>query len=150
MWGFASKLQYFDCELDVAKGNTLSKAVAAFMPYNKNPKTPFTAVVMGIRQITTFLALFPRWAIHLNSILNWRFHHDKKSFIGLKNAACMHRGHSRLRTQSENWKYLLEVVNRSALVSATIVDSFISMDEDLSEIVEILEENSTQEENAHL
>ena len=60
MWGFASKLQYFDCELDVAKGNTLSKAVAAFMPYNKNPKTPFTAVVMGIRQITTFLALFPR------------------------------------------------------------------------------------------
>ena len=62
----------------------------------------------------------------------------------------MHRGHSRLRTQSENWKYLLEVVNRSALVSATIVDSFISMDEDLSEIVEILEENSTQEENAHL
>ena len=49
----------------------------------------------------------------------------------------MHRGHSRLRTQSENWKYLLEVVNRSALVSATIVDSFISMDKDLSEIVKL-------------
>jgi len=44
----------------VARGNTLSKALAAFMPYNKNPKDPWTSVVMGVRQITTFLMLYPR------------------------------------------------------------------------------------------
>jgi len=59
-WGFASKIQYFDCEMEVARGNTLSKALAAFMPYNKNPKDPWTSVVMGVRQITTFLVLYPR------------------------------------------------------------------------------------------
>merc|ERR1712168_1772229 len=59
-WGFASKIQYFDCEMEVARGNTLSKALAAFMAYNKNPKDPWTSVVMGVRQITTFLVLYPR------------------------------------------------------------------------------------------
>jgi len=59
-WGFASKIQYFDCEMEIARGNTLSKALAAFMPYNKNPKTPWTSIVMGVRQVTTFLVLYPR------------------------------------------------------------------------------------------
>ena len=37
-----------------------SKILAAFMPYNKNPKTPYTSVALGLRQIRAFLLFFPR------------------------------------------------------------------------------------------
>ena len=32
----------------------------AFLPYNKNPKTPVNSVMMGLRQIAAFVALYPR------------------------------------------------------------------------------------------
>jgi hypothetical protein len=30
------------------------------MPYNKNPKTPYTSIALGLRQIRAFLVFFPR------------------------------------------------------------------------------------------
>ena len=41
-------------------GNTRGHALMAFLPYNKNPKTPVNSVMMGLRQIVAFLALYPR------------------------------------------------------------------------------------------
>jgi len=59
-FGFHTKMEYFDCEMDIARSNTVGKAIGAFMPYNKNPKTPANNMIMGMRQITSFLLLFPR------------------------------------------------------------------------------------------
>ena len=42
-------------------GNTGGRALLAFMPYNKNPKTPFSIVSGGLRQIAAYIALFPRY-----------------------------------------------------------------------------------------
>ena len=52
--------EYFGCEMDISAGNRASKILAAFMPYNKNPKTPYTSVALGLRQIRAFLVFFPR------------------------------------------------------------------------------------------
>ena len=41
-------------------GNTRGRALMAFFPYNKNPQTPVNSVMMGMRQIAAFLALYPR------------------------------------------------------------------------------------------
>ena len=59
-FGFRSKAEYFDCDMNVAKGNTRGRMLMAFLPYNKNPKTPVNSVMMGLRQIVAFLALYPR------------------------------------------------------------------------------------------
>lgn len=58
--GSYSHGEYFDCEMDIAKSNTVGRLLMAFAPYNKNPKTPFTFLSMGVRQITAFLTFFPR------------------------------------------------------------------------------------------
>ena len=54
-------MEYFDCEMDIRQGNTGGRALLAFMPYNKNPKTPFSIVSLGLRQIAAYVALFPRY-----------------------------------------------------------------------------------------
>ena len=62
-FGFYSKAEYFDCEMDIADKTGTSpktKALMAFAPYNKNPQTPATIISMGMRQIFAFLALYPR------------------------------------------------------------------------------------------
>ena len=59
-WGYKAKAEYFDCEMDISRRNTLKNIFGAFMPYNKNPKTPWTSVMMGMRQVRAFLFLFPR------------------------------------------------------------------------------------------
>jgi len=58
--GMAAKFEYFDCEMDVDKSNTAGRALYAFMPFNKSPKTPYNSLVMGMRQISSFVLLFPR------------------------------------------------------------------------------------------
>jgi len=52
--------EYFRCEMDIAKKNTIKNAIGAFMPHNKNPKTPWTMFTMGMRQIRAFFLYFPR------------------------------------------------------------------------------------------
>jgi hypothetical protein len=52
--------KYFECEMDVARRNTMGRGLAAFMPYNKSPKTPWTMFSMGMRQIRAFLIYFPK------------------------------------------------------------------------------------------
>lgn len=52
--------EYFDCEMDISKGNTIRHTIGALMPYNKNPKTAWTSLVMGIRQIRAFFLYFPK------------------------------------------------------------------------------------------
>ena len=68
--------EYFDCELDVGRGNTLGRAFYAFTPYNKNPKTLWTSLTMGMRQVRAFFIYFPkaekcgamfRWSQSLNN-----------------------------------------------------------------------------------
>merc|ERR1712088_499091 len=59
-FGFYTKAQYFDCDMDVTSINTRGRAFAAFTPFNKNPKNIFTSVSMGLRQIAGFLAIYPR------------------------------------------------------------------------------------------
>ena len=59
-YGFRSTGHYFDCDMDVSGGNTRGRALYAFAPFNKNPKTPATSVSMGFRQILAFLVLYPR------------------------------------------------------------------------------------------
>merc|ERR1719184_398662 len=58
--GAAARFEYFDCEMDIQASNTVGRALYALTPFNKNPKTPYNNIVMGIRQITSFLMLFPR------------------------------------------------------------------------------------------
>jgi len=52
--------EYFNCEMDISKKNTLGHLFGAFMPYNKSPRTPWTSFMMGLRQIRTFFFYFPR------------------------------------------------------------------------------------------
>ena len=52
--------EYFDCELDVTRSTTVGRALSAFTPYNKNPKTLWTSIAMGIRQIRAFFIYFPK------------------------------------------------------------------------------------------
>ena len=52
--------EYFDCEMDISRGNTIKNLLGAFMPYNKNPKTPWTSFIMGIQQIRAFVYYFPK------------------------------------------------------------------------------------------
>ncbi len=52
--------EYFDCEMDISKKNTVGHTLGAFMPYNKNPRTPWTSLMMGIRQIRSFFFYFPK------------------------------------------------------------------------------------------
>jgi len=59
-FGFYTKAQYFDCDMDITSINTRGRAFAAFTPFNKNPKNLFTSVSMGLRQIAGFLAIYPR------------------------------------------------------------------------------------------
>ena len=58
--GYANHMEYFDCEMDIRQGNTVGRAMLAFMPYNKNPQTPFALASLGLRQIAAYVALFPR------------------------------------------------------------------------------------------
>ena len=43
--------EYFGCEMNIGKGNTVRHLLGALAPYNKNPKTAWTSVMLGIRQI---------------------------------------------------------------------------------------------------
>lgn len=52
--------KYFDCEMDISRGNVMKNMIGAFMPYNKNPKTPYNSLVMGLAQIRTFVFNFPK------------------------------------------------------------------------------------------
>merc|ERR1711899_223061 len=58
--GYMNHMEYFDCEMDIRQGNTVGRAMLAFMPYNKNPQTPFALASLGLRQIAAYVALFPR------------------------------------------------------------------------------------------
>jgi len=58
--GLAAKFEYFDCEMDIDKSNTVGRGLYAFMPFNKNPRTPYNSIAMGVRQVSSFLILFPR------------------------------------------------------------------------------------------
>ena len=53
-------MEYFDCEMDINQGNTVGRAILAFMPYNKYPRTSASIVTLGFRQILAYIALFPR------------------------------------------------------------------------------------------
>merc|ERR1712018_304405 len=44
--GMSLNAKYFRCEMDVARRNTFGRGLAAFMPYNKSPKTPWTMFAM--------------------------------------------------------------------------------------------------------
>ena len=59
-YGYLAKAEYFDCEMDIRRTNTVGRAIGAFMPYNKNPKTPWTMLTMGLRQVRAFFFYFPR------------------------------------------------------------------------------------------
>nr|ALO75638.1 melanin-engaging protein [Tigriopus kingsejongensis] len=52
--------EYFDCEMDISRGNSIQHTLGAFAPYNKNPKSLWTSLSMGVRQIRAFLYLFPK------------------------------------------------------------------------------------------
>jgi len=52
--------EYFRCEMDIARKNTVLNAINAFSPMNKNPKTPWTMFTMGMEQILSFFLYFPR------------------------------------------------------------------------------------------
>jgi hypothetical protein len=58
--GYNVQGEYFDCELDVSRSTTIGRAIAAFTPYNKNPKTLWTSIAMGVRQIRAFFIYFPK------------------------------------------------------------------------------------------
>ena len=68
--------KYFRCEMDVARKNTVGRGLYAFMPYNKSPKTPWTMVAMGMRQIRAFLIYFPK-AQQCGARLMWSQSKDK-------------------------------------------------------------------------
>ena len=59
-FGSTLKSEYFDCELDMSGRNSISSTAAAFMPYNKYPKTPWSLFMLGIRQVRSFFTYFPR------------------------------------------------------------------------------------------
>jgi len=59
-FGYMNHAEYFDCEMDISKGNARGRAILAFMPYNKNPKTLGAVLSLGIRQIAAYIALYPR------------------------------------------------------------------------------------------
>ncbi len=40
--------------------SSTARALAAFAPFNKNPKTPYNSISMGLQQIRMFLFLFPK------------------------------------------------------------------------------------------
>lgn len=52
--------EYFNCENNVSPYNTVGHALSAFMPYNKNPKSAATMVIMGIRQVAAYFRFYPR------------------------------------------------------------------------------------------
>jgi len=52
--------EYFRCEMDIARKNTVLNAINAFSPMNKNPKTPWTMFTMGMEQILSFFLYFPK------------------------------------------------------------------------------------------
>ncbi len=59
-YGYYVKGEYFNCEMDIQKKNTYKHILGAFLPYNKTPRTPYNAIVMGIRQIKAFFYYFPK------------------------------------------------------------------------------------------
>jgi len=69
-YGYAIKGQYFRCEMDVRKANTLRHLIGAFAPYNKSPKTLWTSVMMGVRQVRAFFLYFPK-VEQCGSYLQW-------------------------------------------------------------------------------
>jgi len=69
-YGYNIQSEYFDCELDVGKGNTFGRAIMAFTPYNKNPKNLVTSITMGVRQIRAFFTYFPK-AEKCGAFLRW-------------------------------------------------------------------------------
>ena len=59
-FGFLTKAEYFDCDMDISRSYVRARALYAFNPFNKNPKNMFTTVSMGLRQIYAYLMQFPR------------------------------------------------------------------------------------------
>merc|ERR1712029_1295679 len=58
--GYYNHMEYFDCEMDISETNARGRALMAFMPYNKNPKTLGSIICGGFRQILAYLILYPR------------------------------------------------------------------------------------------
>ena len=58
--GYYNHMEYFDCEMDISETNARGRALMAFMPYNKNPKTLGSIISGGFRQILAYLILYPR------------------------------------------------------------------------------------------
>ena len=58
--GYYNHMEYFDCEMDISETNARSRALMAFLPYNKNPKTLGSLISGGLRQIVAYLVLYPR------------------------------------------------------------------------------------------
>ena len=58
--GYYNHMEYFDCEMDISETNARGRALMAFLPYNKNPKTVGSMISGGLRQILAYLVLYPR------------------------------------------------------------------------------------------
>ena len=59
-FGSSLKTEYFDCEMELSEGQSVGNTIAAFTPYNKSPKTPWSLLMLGVRQIRAFFLYFPR------------------------------------------------------------------------------------------
>jgi hypothetical protein len=58
--GSSLKAEYFACEMDLEEGKAVGSTLAAFLPYNKTPKTPWSVFMLGLRQVRAFFLYFPR------------------------------------------------------------------------------------------
>ena len=58
--GSTTKLEYFDCELDLTDANVGPTIFNVFSPMNKNPQNFMSSLIMGLRQVRVFLTYFPK------------------------------------------------------------------------------------------
>ena len=57
-FGSVMKAAYFDCEMDLNEGRAVGSTVSAFLPWNKTPKTPWSLVILGLRQVSPKINYF--------------------------------------------------------------------------------------------
>jgi len=95
--------EYFDCEMDVSRGRTVRHALGAFMPYNKNPKTFYNSIVMGLRQIRAYFLYFPR-AEKCGAMIRWsQSKHNPVSEIEIKIRGSFESNGERLFFRGRKW-----------------------------------------------
>ena len=58
-FGSIVKGEYFDCELPLSDSSLGSMANTLFSPWNKNPQTPLSSLMMSLRQARMFLFSYP-------------------------------------------------------------------------------------------